>query len=144
VRNFQGLKCWFCGYGANSREHLKPRDRGGSCKKGNIVPACNRCNSTKSRMTVEEFRRELVARAARFDASPNWWRIIRMIKPFAFTFYGERNTVDGKFPLPCESKAKSRWSKTPKRKQGPIEVRMEEVAKRGAFAEVQGGLMNGN
>lgn len=40
-------------------DHVHPQSKGGSNKSENLVCACNWCNSRKSNMTVEEFKRWL-------------------------------------------------------------------------------------
>lgn len=70
--------CWYCGmelviYDATkgmkinlpnelTLDHILPRTRGGSHHVSNLLPCCRSCNSTKSDMTVEEYRRYLARR----------------------------------------------------------------------------------
>lgn len=67
--------CYYCGIeiGPLSRfplasgqthcvDHVIPKKRGGNNKPGNLVAACNICNSIKGDRTVEEVRHRLVQR----------------------------------------------------------------------------------
>jgi 5-methylcytosine-specific restriction endonuclease McrA len=48
--------CAYCGVETKMTfEHLTPLSRGGKNQKGNIVPACLPCNSSKQDRTVEEY-----------------------------------------------------------------------------------------
>lgn len=53
-----GSECWYCGTTLTpetaSVDHRTPRCRGGEGK-GNLVPACHRCNCMKKDKTEEEF-----------------------------------------------------------------------------------------
>lgn len=41
-------ECHYCGLpGANTRDHIIPRSRGGPSDTWNLVPACERCNHAK-------------------------------------------------------------------------------------------------
>lgn len=46
------------------REHVIPKSRGGSDEDGNIVPACNQCNTSKGARTPEEWRAAQARRSA--------------------------------------------------------------------------------
>lgn len=75
------VPCWYCGrteQGTRIREHQTPRERGGSGKPSNIVPACVGCNQEKGQATLEEFRRR------------PWHRRARLVDGL---FYGERHHV---------------------------------------------------
>jgi 5-methylcytosine-specific restriction endonuclease McrA len=52
-----GHKCAYCGHHdlLLTKDHMIPLVRGGSHDVSNIVPACKRCNSSKSARTVEEY-----------------------------------------------------------------------------------------
>jgi HNH endonuclease len=70
--------CWYCGKKMNpwndfTIEHMDPSSRGGCDDLGNLVPACQSCNSRKHRKTVEEYRAYLHEK-----------KIVR--------FWGEQNT----------------------------------------------------
>lgn len=56
-----GMRCYWCHAPLTlsecTKDHLTPRTRGGSDLIDNIVPACWRCNQSKSDMTEEEFRK---------------------------------------------------------------------------------------
>lgn len=48
--------CWYCGdKNAGTVDHQIPLVKGGK-EKGNLVPACSKCNCSKGKSTVEEFR----------------------------------------------------------------------------------------
>jgi 5-methylcytosine-specific restriction endonuclease McrA len=58
-------KCYYCQTPltreAVTMDHIVPISRGGRSTKGNIVPACKKCNALKKDMTVvewEDYRRE--------------------------------------------------------------------------------------
>lgn len=61
-----GWRCWFCGIPVHecvtrapdrlTEEHLIPLCRGGVDFIANVVPACQRCNEMKGKLTAEEFR----------------------------------------------------------------------------------------
>lgn len=142
MANLSGLKCWYCARPANTRDHKRPRSRGGSCKKSNMVPACKECNTIKNRLNVEEFRAELKRRAEKFESSPHWWKVITILKSWGFKFYGERGGADCEIRRETSSPFRYKWKQKAQRNTGKQAVRIEECAKRGEFAEVQGGLMN--
>jgi hypothetical protein len=52
--------CHYCGHADKKqymhRDHMIPKSRGGSGRKGNVTVACPRCNLLKNDRTVEEFR----------------------------------------------------------------------------------------
>ena len=46
-------------------DHIEPYSKGGSCDLSNLVPACSKCNSTKSDLIIpEEYKGILLAKAA--------------------------------------------------------------------------------
>jgi 5-methylcytosine-specific restriction endonuclease McrA len=47
--------CFYCGAPAKTRDHKLPRSRGGTDAPENLVLACKSCNSSKGRLTAEEF-----------------------------------------------------------------------------------------
>lgn len=49
-----GNKCAYCGAKAEHVDHLQPRSKGGADCLTNYVPACSRCNLTKSAMVIED------------------------------------------------------------------------------------------
>ena len=52
-----GQRCAYCGKEDRNLtvDHVLPVSRGGSHEAGNIVPACNKCNSAKNNRTPEEW-----------------------------------------------------------------------------------------
>ncbi|MGA9378993.1 MAG: HNH endonuclease [Phormidium sp.] len=48
-------KCAYCLQAANSWDHIVPISKGGRTTPGNIVPACNKCNSSKNNQDVFEW-----------------------------------------------------------------------------------------
>jgi hypothetical protein len=70
-----GNQCAFCG-SANRLivEHFIPRSKGGPHAIGNILPACHRCNTSKSNHDPEEWYR----RQAFFTES-RWRKILRVL-----------------------------------------------------------------
>src|SRR5260370_28024803 len=56
--------CHYCGCTLTTktltRDHLRPRSRGGSNKLRNKVPACGVCNSIKGNRTIDDARRNLI------------------------------------------------------------------------------------
>jgi len=46
-------------------DHIEPYSKGGSCDLSNLVPACNKCNSTKANLVIpDEYKGILIAKAA--------------------------------------------------------------------------------
>lgn len=54
--------CVYCGGDATERDHDIPVSRGGTNDPSNIVLACTRCNTSKGRLTGDEFRADLERR----------------------------------------------------------------------------------
>ncbi len=52
----QQKPCAYCGDHADTVDHVMPLVRGGTNYEGNLIPACRRCNSSKSGKTVIEWR----------------------------------------------------------------------------------------
>jgi len=52
-----GGQCVYCGKRATGWDHIRPVVRGGQTEQGNIVPACQRCNSSKKARSVFAFVR---------------------------------------------------------------------------------------
>jgi hypothetical protein len=52
----QNKPCAYCGARADTIDHVMPLVRGGTNYEGNLVPACRRCNSSKSGKTIIEWR----------------------------------------------------------------------------------------
>lgn len=53
-----GHECAYCGAGGDLQvEHVIPISKGGEHHLGNIVPACQRCNSSKGRANAEQWYR---------------------------------------------------------------------------------------
>lgn len=57
LKELYGQRCYYCGKQGLTltRDHVQPLARGGSDDIDNIVPACRSCNSSKARLTVDEF-----------------------------------------------------------------------------------------
>jgi len=53
---FRGQPCFYCGNEADGNDHVIARARGGDNSPKNLVPACQRCNSRKRDLSIEEFR----------------------------------------------------------------------------------------
>ena len=51
--------CVYCGGPAEHADHVVPLSRGGAHVVGNLVPACAKCNTSKSARTLPEWRRDL-------------------------------------------------------------------------------------
>ena len=69
-----GRCCYYCGdpltlRGA-TKDHVIPRERGGSDDLVNIVPACWRCNHLKGQRTADEYRRAFPRICIRSTANP--------------------------------------------------------------------------
>jgi 5-methylcytosine-specific restriction endonuclease McrA len=65
---YHGRPCPYCGHmmrlGSKrkpTRDHLKPRSRGGTFAKGNKLIVCEPCNGSKGNRTLEEWAARLVA-----------------------------------------------------------------------------------
>lgn len=56
-KQWQG-KCAYCERVAESLDHVKPQCRGGQTTTLNLVPACLRCNQSKSSHELESWWRE--------------------------------------------------------------------------------------
>jgi hypothetical protein len=66
---YDGKPCPFCGHTMKigsprppTRDHLKPRSRGGTFNNGNKLTVCRPCNHNKGSKTLEEFAWALTAR----------------------------------------------------------------------------------
>jgi 5-methylcytosine-specific restriction endonuclease McrA len=57
--------CFYCGGKADTLDHRMPRERGGSDRSENLVPACRNCNGQKGTLAVEEYRIFLMLERAR-------------------------------------------------------------------------------
>ena len=57
----KGKKCWYCGKQLKKDEvtmdHLYPQDLGGPTITNNLAPSCSDCNSDKSNLTEQQYRR---------------------------------------------------------------------------------------
>jgi len=54
---FEG-KCAYCGKEANTWDHIVPVSKGGKTTPGNILPACQHCNSSKKDRDIVEWMNE--------------------------------------------------------------------------------------
>jgi 5-methylcytosine-specific restriction endonuclease McrA len=52
----QNRSCFYCDDKPNSIDHVIPLSRGGTNHEGNLVPACRRCNSSKNKLLLAEWR----------------------------------------------------------------------------------------
>lgn len=66
---YDGRPCPYCGHAMKigsprppTRDHLKPRSRGGTFAKGNKLVVCGPCNHNKRDLTIEEWATRLAAR----------------------------------------------------------------------------------
>ena len=50
--------CGYCGTTATSLDHIIPRFKSGSSTRSNLLPACQKCNSTKGSSKMEEWYTE--------------------------------------------------------------------------------------
>ncbi|WP_180271665.1 HNH endonuclease [Fredinandcohnia onubensis] len=50
-----GEICFYCGEVAETIDHIIPKSRGGLSSFSNCVPACSKCNESKSNMSVDDF-----------------------------------------------------------------------------------------
>lgn len=51
-----GHKCAYCGkHEKMTIDHFVPFSKGGELAKGNVIPACKKCNSSKNNRTFEEW-----------------------------------------------------------------------------------------
>lgn len=53
-------KCAYCGNPATSLDHIIPRFKSGSSNRNNLIPACQRCNSNKASMDMQEWYEQQV------------------------------------------------------------------------------------
>lgn len=60
LRNWgdRGKRCFYCSDRADHVDHVKPRKHGGTNATWNLIPACRRCNLTKSAKSVSEWAYE--------------------------------------------------------------------------------------
>jgi hypothetical protein len=47
--------CGYCGKPATSLDHIIPRFKSGSSNRNNLLPSCQRCNSNKGSLKMEEW-----------------------------------------------------------------------------------------
>lgn len=47
--------CGYCGKPATSLDHIIPRFKSGSSNRNNLLPCCQRCNSNKGSLKMEEW-----------------------------------------------------------------------------------------
>lgn len=66
-----GRPCAYCAAPADTIDHVVPLVRGGTNYEGNLVPACRKCNCSKSSRTITEWR---AGRRSPRMAAPLSWR----------------------------------------------------------------------
>ena len=66
----QQKPCAYCGAPADTIDHVMPLVRGGTNYEGNLLPACRRCNSSKSGKTIIEWRHGVSLGKVR--EAPDW------------------------------------------------------------------------
>jgi 5-methylcytosine-specific restriction endonuclease McrA len=75
---FFGGCCAYCGRPQSRRikltkDHIKPVSQGGKTTKGNIIPACTRCNSSKSNQNIDDwYPKQPFYNKARMEAIYKW------------------------------------------------------------------------
>ena len=62
VRRLMSSPCFYCGGKTQHLDHVVPISRGGTHSIGNLVPACQKCNQSKSNKFITEWRRDLSKR----------------------------------------------------------------------------------
>jgi hypothetical protein len=67
IYNGCGGRCYYCGteippFSHWEPDHMLPKSQGGSDDLSNLALACRRCNRSKGKRTVEEFRSALIER----------------------------------------------------------------------------------
>ena len=51
-------KCGYCGSQATSLDHIIPRFKSGPSNRNNLIACCQRCNSNKASLDMEEWYRQ--------------------------------------------------------------------------------------
>jgi hypothetical protein len=87
-----GAYCAYCGYPANSLDHLIPWARGGHHVAENLVPACTSCNSSKHTKYGSEFICAL--RASKRVLPPGNENLILRREQEYFDLYGNLSASD--------------------------------------------------
>ena len=71
-------KCFYCGEVLKNKkatmDHLYPQNMGGPTLVDNLVPACSKCNSEKSNLTLEEYQEFM--KINRASAKKEYWKNI--------------------------------------------------------------------
>ena len=74
-------RCFYCGDSLNgknfTRDHVKPKCKGGKGNKRNKVDCCNTCNNEKGCLDLEEFRAAIAYRKG-------------LLPEITFKFWGEK------------------------------------------------------
>lgn len=65
IRETFGGCCAYCGELAGTMDHVVPVKRGGESRRGNLVPACVRCNSRKRTKKLDAFLTDCTRRGLR-------------------------------------------------------------------------------
>lgn len=143
ARNHQGLRCWYCGEPAESRDHEPAKSKRAKSRMREFFPACLTCNSSKAELSREEFR-EKVKQC--FSRNEQWkwkpFRIGQRIAPWGFKFYGERDNPDANYPDATIKQMKPiRWRRA--KDAGGCEKRLDHASMVGPWRGAQGGLANG-
>lgn len=74
AKKYFNNKCAYCGMGGDiiqlTADHIKPSNQGGRFVRGNIIPACQKCNSLRRDLKIEEFipNKEILSRIKDFQA----------------------------------------------------------------------------
>lgn len=67
-----GNVCHYCGGAAATVDHVIPRKQGGLHTRKNLVAACQKCNSSKSARTPEQWKASLLKKQQEKEAQQEW------------------------------------------------------------------------
>lgn len=66
-------QCGYCGEPATSLDHIIPRFKSGSSNRNNLLPACQRCNTSKASDVLQEwFRKQHFFTEDKLDRIKEW------------------------------------------------------------------------